>query len=210
MAKIKLLLFTGGEIHDYKGCGEVILDALKQAGHFEITHVENDLSALEAPKLNPYDVIVFYYTVGSISDAQKNGLLNFVVSGKGFVGIHSAADSFRDCPEYQAMVGGWFVTHPHYRQYQVSVVDPEHPITKGLGEFLVTDEQYILDYDPRVHVLCSALWKGRTMPVAWTKDWGKGRVFYLALGHDPQACRDDNLRLLLERGTLWAATQEAK
>jgi type 1 glutamine amidotransferase len=210
MAKIKLLLFTGGEIHDYKGCGEVILDALKQAGHFEITQVENDLSALEAPKLNPYDVIVFYYTVGSISDAQKNGLLNFVVSGKGFVGIHSAADSFRDCPEYQAMVGGWFVTHPHYRQYQVSVIDPEHPITKGLEEFFVTDEQYILDYDPRVHVLCSALWKGEAMPVAWMKNWGKGRVFYLALGHDPQACRDDNLRLLLERGTLWAATQEAK
>ena len=208
MAKIKLLLFTGGEIHDYKGCGEAIYDALKQTGHFDITQVEEDLSALEAPKLDPYDVVVFYYTVGTITDAQKNGLLNFVASGKGFVGIHSAADSFRDCPEYRAMIGGWFVTHPHYRQYQVSVVDPEHPITKGLEEFFVTDEQYILDYDPRVKVLCSALWKGQAMPVAWTKSWGKGRVFYLALGHDPQACRDDNFRLLLERGTLWAATQD--
>jgi len=154
MAKIKLLLFTGGEIHDYKGCGEAIYDALKQTGHFDITQVEEDLSALEAPKLDPYDVVVFYYTVGTITDAQKNGLLS-----KGFVGIHSAADSFRDCPEYRAMIGGWFVTHPHYRQYQVSVVDPEHPITKGLEEFFVTDEQYILDYDPRVKVLCSALWK---------------------------------------------------
>ena len=207
MGKIKLLLFTGGEIHDYKGCGEAIYDVLKQADHFDITQVEEDLSALEAPKLDPYDVVVFYYTVGTITDAQKNGLLNFVASGKGFVGIHSAADSFRDCPEYRAMVGGWFVTHPHYRQYQVSVVDPEHPITKGLEEFFVTDEQYILDYDPRVHVLCSALWKGEAVPVAWIKDWGKGRVFYLALGHDPQACRDVNFRLLLERGTLWAATQ---
>jgi type 1 glutamine amidotransferase len=210
MAKIKLLLFTGGEIHDYKGCGEAILDALKQASHFEITRVENDLSALEAPKLNPYDVIVFYYTVGTLSAAQEKGLLDFVASGKGFVGIHPAADSFRNCSEYRAMVGGSFVTHPHYRQYQVSVTDSEHPITKELEEFFVTDEQYILAYDPRVRVLCYALWKGRAMPVAWTKDWGKGRVFYLALGHDPQACRDNNFRLLLERGALWAVTQEAK
>lgn len=209
MAEIKLLLFTGGEIHDYKGCGEAILDALKQAGHFDITRIEDDLSALESPKLDPYDVMVFYYTVGAITNAQKDGLLNFVASGKGFVGVHSAADSFRDCPEYRAMIGGWFVTHPHYRRYQVSVVDPEHPITKGLEEFFVTDEQYILDYDPRVRVLCSALWKGQAMPVTWTKSWGKGRVFYLALGHDPQACRDDNFRLLLERGTLWAAAKES-
>ena len=210
MAKIKPLLFTRGKIPDYKGCGEVIYDALKQAGHFDIAQVEDDLSALEAPKLDPYDVIVFYYTVGTITNAQKNGLLNFIASGKGFVGIHSAADSFRDCPEYRAMVGGWFVTHPHYRQYQVSVTDPEHPITKGLEEFFVTDEQYILDYDPRVQVLCSALWKGEAMPVAWTKNWGRGRVFYLALGHDPQACQNDNFRLLLERGTLWASTPEEK
>ncbi|MFQ6079085.1 MAG: ThuA domain-containing protein [Thermodesulfobacteriota bacterium] len=208
MKKIKTLVFAGGEIHDWKGCSEVIIDALSERKEFEITKVEEDLDALVAPKLDPYDIIVFYYTVGEISDAQKNGLLNYVASGKGYVGIHSAADSFRECPEYRAMVGGYFVTHPHYREYQVSVVDPEHPITKDLTEFNVTDEQYILDYDPRVHVLCSALWKGTAMPVAWTKPWGKGRVFYLALGHDPNACKHEMFRLLLQRGTMWAATPE--
>jgi len=205
MPRIKTLVFTGGEIHDFKGCGEAIVEALSQNEQFEITKVENDLSVLEAPGLDPYDIVVFYYTVGKITDAQKNGLLNFVASGKGYVGIHSAADSFRDCPEYQAMVGGRFLTHPHYREYQVSVVDPEHPITKDLTEFTVTDEQYILDFDPRVNVLCSALWKGKAMPVAWTKSWGKGRVFYLALGHDRKACEQKIFRLLLIRGALWAA-----
>ncbi|RLE10769.1 hypothetical protein DRJ00_00315 [Candidatus Aerophobetes bacterium] len=205
MPRIKTLVFTGGEIHDFKGCGEAIVEALSQNEQFEISKVENDLSVLEAPGLDPYDIVVFYYTVGKITDAQKNGLLNFVASGKGYVGIHSAADSFRDCPEYQAMVGGRFLTHPRYREYQVSVVDPEHPITKDLTEFTVTDEQYILDFDPRVNVLCSALWKGKAMPVAWTKSWGKGRVFYLALGHDRKACEQKIFRLLLIRGALWAA-----
>jgi type 1 glutamine amidotransferase len=204
---IKTMFLTGGEIHDWQGVGEVVEPILRQSGHFDLTRVKNDLSVLEGDGLAPYDLLVFYYTVGQITDAQKNGLLNWVAGGKGYAGFHSAADSFRDCPEYRALVGGWFVTHPRYREYQVSVVDPEHPITQGLDEFTVTDEQYITDYDPRNQVLASALWKGGAMPVAWTKSWGKGRVFYLALGHDSNACRHEMFKLLLTRGALWAAGQ---
>lgn len=104
------------------------------------------------------------------------------------------------------MVGGYFVTHPRYRDYQVSIVDTEHPITEGLDETVVTDEQYILDYDPRNHVLASALWEGSAMPVAWTKNWGDGRVFYLALGHDAPACEHEIFGTMLQRGALWAGT----
>lgn len=204
---IKTMFLTGGEIHDWQGVGEVVEPILRQSGHFDLTRVKNDLSVLEGDGLASYDLLVFYYTVGQITDAQKNGLLNWVAGGKGYAGFHSAADSFRDCPEYRALVGGWFVTHPRYREYQVSVVDPEHPITQGLDEFTVTDEQYITDYDPRNQVLASALWKGGAMPVAWTKSWGKGRVFYLALGHDSNACRHEMFKLLLTRGALWAAGQ---
>ena len=206
MAKIKTMLFAGGKIHDFKGCGEALKEALTPLEELDVTYVEDDLDALVAPGLDPYDLIVFYHTVGEITDAQKNGLLNFVASGKGYVGVHSAGDSFRECPEYRAMVGGHFVTHPHFRRYQVSVVDSQHPLTKDLVEFDVEDEQYILDYDPRVHVLCSALYKGAAMPAAWTKSWGKGRVFYLALGHNPDACRNETFKVLLQRGVLWAGT----
>ena len=206
MEKINTLVFAGGAIHDWKGCSKEIVGALSQRDEFEITTIEEDLDALVAPNLDAYDLIVFYYTVGEISDAQKNGLLNHIASGKGYVGVHSAADSFRGCPEYRAMVGGHFITHPRYREYQVSIVDSEHAITEGLDEFTVTDEQYITDYDPRVHVLASALWKGDAMPVAWTKSWGDGRVFYLALGHDAKACKHEMFPILLQRGALWAGT----
>jgi hypothetical protein len=208
MDKAKTLVFAGGKIHDYKGCGEKIFNILSECEELELTMVEDDLSALVSPNLDSYDLIVFYYTVGEISDEQKNGLLNWVASGKGYVGVHSAADSFRECPEYRAMVGGHFVTHPRYREYQVSVVDSEHPITEGLDEFMVKDEQYITDYDLRVKVLCSALWKGKAMPVAWTKNWGKGKVFYLALGHNPDSCEDENFAVLLKRGAIWAGTPQ--
>jgi hypothetical protein len=206
VAKIKALVYSGGEIHDWKGCGDAIQEALEAAGQFEITRVNNDLNCLVAPKLDPFDVIVFYHTVTSIADAQLLGLLRFIESGKGYVGIHSAADSFRDSPAYRSFVGGYFVTHPRYRQYQVSVTEVKHPITEGMEEFWVTDEQYITSYDPRNTILATALWKGGAMPVVWTKPWGKGRLCYIALGHNPESCRDPNFRTLLVRGALWAAT----
>jgi len=205
MPPIPTLVFAGGPIHDFRGVGGAARDALAAAGDFTITYLEEDLDALLPDRLAPFRLLVFHYTVGTISDAQKNGLLNWVAAGGGFVGIHSAADSFRDCPEYRAMVGGYFVTHPKYRDYQVSVVDGAHPITEGLDEFMVRDEQYVLDYDPRVNVLATALWKGKAMPVAWTKPWGRGRVFYLALGHDEPAMRHPIAQRLLVRGARWAA-----
>ena len=55
-------------------------------------------------------------------------------------------------------------------------------------------------------VLATALWKGGTVPVVWTKPWGQGRVCWIALGHNPESCGDENFRTLLVRGTLWAAT----
>jgi type 1 glutamine amidotransferase len=108
------------------------------------------------------------------------------------------------------MVGGWFVTHPRYRDYQVSLSDVKHPALEGIPddkqEFIVRDEQYITDYDPRVTVLASALWKGKAMPVVWVKPWGQGRVFYLALGHDGPSCQHEMFRELLVRGARWAGT----
>ena len=82
-------------------------------------------------------------------------------------------------------------------------------ITDDLDEFFVKDEQYILDYDPRVNVLASALWKGQAMPVVWTKGWGQGRVFYLALGHQVNVIRPHEPRTIMQRGLLWAAESKA-
>ncbi len=205
MAKVKVLQFSGGEIHNWKGVGAASNDALKESDEFEVTRVDEDLNILASDKLKEYDVIVFFYTVGEITDAQFNGISNFIKSGKGFVGIHSAADSFRNSPDWRAFIGGHFVTHPHFRQYQVSVLDDKHPITEGIDEFMVTDEQYITDYDPRVNVLATGLYKGVAYPVVWTKSWGKGRISYIALGHDEQPARHEMFKLLLKRSTKWAA-----
>ncbi|MBN1420288.1 MAG: ThuA domain-containing protein [Planctomycetes bacterium] len=203
--KLKVLLFTGGEIHDGKGIGDVLEEFLKKDERLEITRVYNDLDCLVAPKLDPFDCIIFQYTVGTITEPQKRGLMEAVAAGKGFVGFHSAADSFRGDPDWRAFVGGHFITHPAYRPFQVSVTEEKSSITAGITEFMITDEQYILDYDPRVRVLATGLFKGKAMPAIWTKPWGKGRVYYMSFGHDPRACRQEIFQTLLLRAILWAA-----
>lgn len=202
--KLKVLVFTGGAIHDGHAIGLSLEKTLKADPRFDVTRIEGDLDALVAPKLDPYDVVVFEWTVGEITEAQKRGIMGFVASGKGFVGIHSAADSFRGDPDWRAFVGGHFITHPAYRQFQVSVTEEKSSITEGLVEFYATDEQYILDYDPRVKVLATGLYKGKAMPAIWTKDWGKGRVYYMSFGHDAAACEQDIFKKLLVRATAWA------
>ena len=205
MANLHTLLFTGGGVHDWKGCGAVLKEHLDAVPDFDVTHVEDDLDIFVSPEVNAFDSVAFYYTVGEISDHHLLGLLRFVTGGKGFVGIHGATASFKQCDEYRAMIGGYLVGHPGLRPYMVSVVDPEHPITQGLSEFVVTDEQYTMNYDPRVSVLANALYQGEPHPVVWTKNWGQGRVVYLAQGHNPDCCRDSHLLLMLERSLRWSA-----
>lgn len=206
--RVNMLLLTGGPVHDALNIGNVVQAAMEKTGLFEITRVHEDLDALLAERIAPFDLVMFYWTLGEITEAQKRGLMNHVAGGKGFVTFHSGADSFRGDPDYRAFVGGFFVTHPAYRTYQVSITEQDSPITRGIDEFMITDEQYVLDFNPQVNVLANSLYRGRLMPVMWTRDWGKGRVFYSALGHDPRACEQEMFQKLLIRGALWAAGRE--
>ena len=72
-------------------------------------------------------------------------------------------------------------------------------------EYLVEDEQYLLDYDPRVNVIASSLFKGESCPLAWTKSWGDGRVVYVALGHNMPTIETPIFQALFTNGCRWAA-----
>jgi type 1 glutamine amidotransferase len=202
--RVAVWVMAGGQYHDYQSIGRALADSI-DASTFRSELVLDDLSALTRLAAESVKVLVFFHTVGKISPTQRDALLSWVAGGGGFIGIHSAADSFRDCPEYRSMVGGYFLEHPPYRDYQVSIVQPWHPITDGMTEFFVKDEMFVTSYDSRVHVLATALWKGSAIPVAWTNQWGKGRVFYLAFGHDEAAVRQEAFQKLFERGLQWAS-----
>jgi len=166
----------------------------------------------DLPRLKSYALIFPCWTMGRLADDQEKSLVSAVRSGVGLAGIHGGmGDAFRGQLDYEWMVGGHFVGHPHVGDYAVRVVDPAHPITAGLpADFAYRSEQYYLLVDPAVHVLADTpyAYEGRvvTMPVAWTKRWGAGRVFYSTLGHAPEEFeRFPAARRLTVQGCLWAA-----
>ena len=208
-AQVKTLLMVGGSIHDWNGIGDIVEQTLRDSGKFDVTRANNDLDAFLPEKIEPYELVVFYWTLGELTPEQKKGILGHISNGNGFATFHSGADSFRGDSDWHDFVGGHFTTHPRYRQYQVSITTVEHPISKGIDEFMTTDEQYILDYEKeKVTVLGNGWYKGALAPALWVKPHGKGRVFYNSGGHDPTATTQPMFKKFLIRGCLWAAGRQ--
>ena len=115
------------------------------------------------------------------------------------------------------MVGGYFRAHPFIRNYIVSLTDNTHPVCKyakgftvkdwekwPVYEYPVTDEQYLLDHDNRVLMLATTVFRNKLWPVSWVKPWGTGKVFYLALGHNVEACQNPFFKDMFTGGVEWA------
>ena len=222
IAKRKVLYLThsAGFKHDVLPLSEQILKQIgERSGAFEVTATQ-DCSALSRDGLKPYDVVVFY-TTGElpISDAQRAAFLDFIRSGKGFVGIHSATDTFYKWPEYGELIGGYFDQHPWHQEVAINVEDQRHPATRHLGKsFKITDEIYqFKDFSrTRVHVLLSldassvdlnkpaVHRRDKDFALAWWRNYGNGRVFYTALGHRPEVWQDERFQQHLLGAVRWA------
>jgi type 1 glutamine amidotransferase len=162
-----------------------------------------DCSVLTAEKLAAYDVVAFY-TTGELP-APKGGaeaLIQWVRNGGGFVGIHCAADTWYTVPAYGDMLGGVFDAHPWNQRVRL--------IGENWESFEITDEIYQFkkfDRDPLSVLLSLDLAsvdpsKG-TRPdkdyvLAWQREYGNGRVAYVALGHHESTWKDENFRGLLQ------------
>ncbi|MEW6208522.1 MAG: ThuA domain-containing protein [Acidobacteriota bacterium] len=221
-AKRKILYIThsAGFKHAVLPLSEQILKEIgERSGMFEVTATQ-DLSLITTEGLKPFAAVVFY-TTGEllITDEQKVALLDFIKSGKAFLGIHSATDTFYKWAEYGEMIGGYFDQHPWHQEVTVKVEDQKHPATKHLDEsFKITDEIYqFKNWDrSKVHVLLSldATSVDLTKPavhrtdkdfaLAWCRDYGRGRVFYTALGHRPEVWQDERFQQLLIGAMRWA------
>ncbi len=197
--------------------GNVITALGQSSGAFAVTATE-DLTLLNAPNLANYDALVFF-TDGELQiDAnQRAALLQFISSGKGFVGIHSATDTFRTTwPEYGDMLGGVFENHPWDQLATIKVEDQTNRSTKHLGaSFAITEEIYQFKSWSRanVHVLLSldttSVPANGSRPdndyaLAWTKPYGAGRVFYTALGHHIGTWDDVRFQQHVVQGIRWA------
>ena len=185
----------------------VTVSGIRQTGPESAT---GDYRALSGPDMEGYDALVLF-TTGQDQGEDIDALLRFVRSGGALIGIHCAADSFKNRPDFITALGGAFRTHPAQLDVAVEFADTQHPITQGLTPFTVHDELYLFsDYDPaRVHLLAQtrSFDDNGPVPLCWTREEGAGRVFYLSLGHNPEVMADPHWRTLFQRGVRWALRQ---
>jgi len=155
------------------------------------------------------------WSMGKLTPQQCDGLVSAVRAGTGFAGWHGGVvATFQDSPEYLRMVGGVFLYHPEgFLDYEVRISRSQaaHPIVAGLPDFTVHTEQYWMLSDSLNTVLATTEFgppeQPATMPVAWTRNWGKGRIFFSAIGHRTEDLWDPAVYTLTHRGLVWASRQ---
>jgi type 1 glutamine amidotransferase len=189
---------------------KTFMDLAEKTGLFTVVCSQNARAEITGENLKNYDA-VFFYTTGELplSDGQKSDLLAFVKNGKGFGGSHCATDTFYSWKEYGELIGGYFDGHPWNAGTKIKVIveDKNHAATKHLGDsFVISDEiyQFKTPYDrSKLHVLMrldmdSVKNQGKRADkdnaLAWTHDYGKGRVFYTALGHQNEVWEDERFQ----------------
>ncbi|WP_341836492.1 PVC-type heme-binding CxxCH protein [Chitinophaga pollutisoli] len=170
----------------------------------------DDPAVLTDENLQQYDVLMLYANHDSITPSQEAALLGFVRGGKGFVPVHCASYCFRNSDEFVKMVGGQFKSHDT-ATFHVTTLDTTHPVTQGLTPFITWDETYVHDHlsDDRT-VLQERPENGRNEPWTWVKQYGAGRVFYTAYGHDERTWGHPGFHQLMKNGILWAAGDKAR
>lgn len=206
-----LYVWGGADSHYMEGAGITLSEVLAIDGRYKL-EMTNDLDAFTSLPKSDYAAVVVY-TAGlhdELTAEREKGLLEFVKSGRGFVGIHSAADSFRGSNAYVEMMDAKVSAHTELHEFKLSIMDKDHYLTTRMPDFSVYDRMYHLsDCDSsKVRILARTTWKGEAMPMAYVRDYGRGRVGYIAPGHTPEAWRHPDFRKLVLRAVAWTAGTE--
>ena len=218
-AKIKVLLVTGDDVvpaHDWPTVSQALKQTLVSCGKFDVRVCEDAGVLDSAAALGRYDLVLlamYNAKTPTLSAGAKENLANFVNGGKGLVITHLSSASFKEWDEFHKLCGRYWVMgtsgHGPRSVFKARITKTESPITQGLTDFEADDELYAkLQGDAPITVLVEADsdWSKKTEPLVFTVEYGKGRVFHEAFGHDAKAVNNPTVQKLIQRGCEWAAT----
>ncbi len=179
---------------------------------FDVTRAAT-LDVLNPTTLASFDLLLPIWTFGEITPAQESALLTSVERGLGVLAWHGALSAFLESRPHKLLLGGQFVAHPGDEDVTYDVHFLDDPLTADLPMLRTTTEQYYLLVDPAVRILATTTivapsmpWlSGVSMPVAWTRAWGSGRVAYCAIGHRVEDLALPQVRTFLTRAASWAS-----
>lgn len=202
---MKVGLWIGGRKgHPFKKAQKHLSRILK--GHDSIELVEyTSQDFLTNSNLTHLRLLVTYTQGGTLSGDEVAALVEFVKSGGAIIGIHGATASFKKNPRYHELLGGKFTGHGLPRKIKVKILDSNHEITMDVDDFTIKDEPYNHDLlEDEIHVLVTRNDKNKQEPMAWTRDFGEGKVIYIAFGHFGKCFKNPNFVKLVNNAINWS------
>jgi len=219
--RLLVVTHTAGFRHSSIAVAEAVLANLGTANNLYVTEFcrnEAEVKARFTPAgLASVDAMFFANTTGDLGIPDMTAFLGWIAAGHGFLGAHSASDTYHESAEFIAMLGGEFVEHGAITEGDIKVDDPSDPAVAHLApRFRITDELYRFTKNSRsdVHALLSM---DRVPPdgvgpagapadllMAWRRTYGSGRVFYTALGHREEVWQDARFQQHLLGALRWA------
>ncbi|MEV4625322.1 ThuA domain-containing protein [Micromonospora sp. NPDC049523] len=206
---------TAGFRHDSIAVGTQAIRELGAANNFTVAATE-DANAFTTANLAQYEAVIFLNTTGdALNAAQQTAFESYIRSGKGYVGVHAAADTEYDWPFYGNLVGAWFASHPAIQQANVKVENRATAATATLPQtWTRTDEWYNYRTNVRstarvLATLDESSYSGGGMgadhPHSWCKTYEGGRSFYTGAGHTQSTYAEPAFRAHLLGGIRYAA-----
>jgi len=226
----KALLLTGNHhpAHPWQETSSLIKSAIESNGDFYVD-ISTNIEDLSQYDLDDYDALILNYSnwenPNALSEASKNSFINYLKQGGGLMVLHFANGAFHfslpnagesDWPEYREIVRRVWdhdadSGHDSYGEFSVNISNSKHPITSGVKDFSTFDELYFNQKgDQPVEPLFSArsTVTGNDEPLAWSYNYGKGRVFQTLLGHDAKSFSAPEFQLILSNAVNWVAREK--
>jgi type 1 glutamine amidotransferase len=213
-----LLVFskTAGYRHASIEPGQEAITGLGQKYGFSVTFTE-DSDYAASDEINNFNAILFLNTTGTLfTENQRSVIENYIRSGGGYAGVHSAADTEYDWPWYEGLVGAYFDNHPgnpNVRNAFVEVVNSDHPATTQLPEVWEREDEWYnyRSFNSDIQVLLKLdthSYEGSdhpgNHPISWYREYDGGRSFYTGLGHTSESYTDSLFIEHLMGGILYA------
>lgn len=201
--KIRVLLTVGGHGFE-KRPFYAMFDAMPNVEYTK-AELPRDADMLKPGLEKKFDVLVRYDMVEGFSPKQEKQFITLLQAGIGLVSLHHNEAAHQKWPEYAKIIGRTpNKTWSEGEEMRILVVNKEHPITRGIGDFQILDETYAgYQVSPHVHVLLTTNHPKNGREIAWTTKYGKSRVVYLQLGHGREAYANPQYRALLANAISW-------
>jgi type 1 glutamine amidotransferase len=168
-----------------------------------------DLEVFNNRDFFEYDTTIFHTKFGQFTGEQERNVLDFIASGKGFIGLHAASASFKMHPKYYEMIGGRFLHHKRLTNIDIKILDKSHPITANLEDFTFFDEPYRHDFSMKgdMKVLAEGYYHDEKdpepEPIIWVKTYGEGRIADCSLGHQTKSLKNEIYRTIIKNMVNW-------